>query len=94
MKRYVLSSALDPEDEKNPTLHKQFVGSTKTMFVFGDSVSFKYSTKYTGLNKHSKKQWYRWEDGQSTSIKKNAAGTPPAPGAQPENGTDKKPAGS
>jgi FKBP-type peptidyl-prolyl cis-trans isomerase len=28
------------------------------------------------------------------SIKKNAAGTPSAPGAQPENGADKKPAGS
>ena len=28
------------------------------------------------------------------SIKKNAANPPPAPGAQPEDGAEKKPAGS
>lgn len=64
------------ESERQYISRSKSVNKMKRTLWFYDNgaVAFNDSSQYTALNKHTNKQWYRWVNTDSASVKRNAHG--------------------
>lgn len=54
---------------------QQLLRQKISLFANSDKVSAVYSNQFTGLNRHSKKRWFRWETTQAIGLRRNHKGT-------------------